>query len=95
MIIFRFFFCKVDEQEIDSSASAALKDSMQAMLGGTKSGKATAKASRDKELAKVKIQQSDIDVIVGELELDPKTAERALRESQGNLVKALCALVDS
>jgi NACalpha-BTF3-like transcription factor len=81
----------VEERDIDS---AALKDSMQAMLGSAAVAKKTDKAARDRELAKVKIQQADVDVIVEELELDQKTAERALREASGDLVQALCALVD-
>jgi NACalpha-BTF3-like transcription factor len=81
----------VEERDIDS---AALNDSMQAMLGSAAVAKKTGKAARDRELAKVKIHQADVDVIVEELELDQKTAERALREASGDLVQALCALVD-
>jgi NACalpha-BTF3-like transcription factor len=81
----------VEERDIDS---AALKDSMQAMLGSTAVAKKTGKGARERELAKVKIQQADVDVIVDELELDQKTAERALREASGDLVQALCTLVD-
>lgn len=80
----------VEERDIDSQA---LTDSMHAMLGSTAAKKKGPVASRDRELAKVKIQQSDIDRIVDELELDPKSAERALREAQGNLVDALSELV--
>jgi NACalpha-BTF3-like transcription factor len=82
---------QVDEQDIDSSA---LKDSMQAVLGSAPSAAKSASASRDRELAKVKIQQADIDRITQELELDSKLAERALREAEGDLVRALCALVE-
>lgn len=81
----------VEERDIDS---AALKDSMQAVLENTGPVKKNAKAKRDRELAKVKIQQADVDHIMEELELDSKTAERALREAGGNFLQALCALVD-
>lgn len=66
---------------------------MQAMLGSSPTAAKSASASRDRELAKVKIQQADIDRITEELELDSKVAERALREAEGDLVRALCALV--
>jgi NACalpha-BTF3-like transcription factor len=84
---------QVDEQDVGGVDSSALKDSMQAMLGSATPAKASASATRDRELAKVKIQQADIDRIVEELELDAKSAERALRECEGDLVAALCALV--
>lgn len=66
---------------------------MQAMLGSSPTATTSASATRDRELAKVKIQQADIDRIVEELELDSEVAERALREAEGDLVQALCALV--
>lgn len=44
---------------------------------------------REKELAAVKINKDDVDVIVAEIEVDKKLAERRLRECNGNLVDAL------
>lgn len=80
----------VDEQDFDSSA---LKHSMQAMLGSSPTVAKSESATRDRELAKVKIQQADIDRIVEELEIDTGVAERVLREAEGDLVRALLALV--
>ena len=44
---------------------------------------------RDKALAAVKIKQEEVDLIVSELEVDKRTATKALREHQGDLVAAL------
>lgn len=81
----------VEERDIDS---AALKDSIHAVLETTAAGNKNANAKRDRELAKVKIQQADVDRIMDELDLDSKAAERALREAGGDIVQALCSLVD-
>lgn len=77
----------VEEREVDTTKVA---DSMRAMLGNASTIK---KATADKELLNVKIQQSDIQLIVDELDLDPKDAEKALRKARGDVVKALCELV--
>lgn len=44
---------------------------------------------REKELAAVKINKEDVDVIALEFELDKKVAERRLREHKGDLKEAL------
>ena len=44
---------------------------------------------REKELAAVKVREQDVKLISVEFELDKKTAERRLREHQGNIVAAL------
>jgi len=44
---------------------------------------------REKALGSVKIKAEEVNLIVSELEVDKKTAERRLREHQGDLVKAL------
>lgn len=50
--------------------------------------------SRDRALAAVKIKAEDVEVIVREFELDAKTAERRLREHDGDLPATLAALID-
>ncbi|CAN8063222.1 unnamed protein product [Agarophyton chilense] len=77
----------VEEREMDATKVA---DSMRAMLGNASS---TKKSAVEKELINVKIQQSDVQLIVDELDLDPKDAEQALRKARGDVVKALCELV--
>lgn len=44
---------------------------------------------RDKELAAVKVTPADVEIIMSELEVDQKQADRRLREHQGSVVKAL------
>lgn len=77
----------VEEREMDS---AKVADSMRAMLGSASAAK---KDGMEKELMSVKIQKSDVELIVEELDLEPRDAERALRQARGNVVAALCALV--
>lgn len=77
----------VEEKEMNS---AQVADSMRAMLGNASAAK---KGAVEKDLMSVKISQSDVQQIVDQLDLEPKVAERALREARGNLVQALCKLV--
>ncbi|KAI3858370.1 hypothetical protein MKW92_013052 [Papaver armeniacum] len=48
-----------------------------------------ARKLREKELAAVKINTGDIDIIANELEIDKKVAERTLREHKGDAVAAI------
>lgn len=48
---------------------------------------------REKELASVKINAADVEVIANELELDKKVAERTLREHKGDAVAAIRSLL--
>nr|ABK21349.1 unknown [Picea sitchensis] len=48
---------------------------------------------REKELAAVKIDPADVDLIANELELDRKVAERTLREHKGDAVAAIQSLL--
>ena len=48
---------------------------------------------REKELAAVKIKAEDVSLIMTELEVNKRTAERRLREYQGNIVAALESLI--
>lgn len=49
---------------------------------------------REKELAAVKINAADIDIIANELEVDKKVAERTLREHKGDAVAAVRHLLN-
>ena len=48
---------------------------------------------RERELAAVSITKEDVELIVQEMELDKKIAERKLREANGDVVVALRAIV--
>lgn len=52
-----------------------------------------AEAARLKELAKVKIDQKDVALIVQEIEVEKKAAEMRLREHGGDVVAALRSYV--
>ena len=48
---------------------------------------------RNKELAAVKIQRKDVDLITLEFEVDRKLAERRLREHGGNVKSTLISFL--
>ncbi|KAJ7542309.1 hypothetical protein O6H91_10G100700 [Diphasiastrum complanatum] len=75
----------VEDRQLDSSRV------QQAIASIAASSEADRNAQRlkDKELAAVKINQADVDVIANELELDKKIAERMLREHKGDAVAAI------
>eukprot|EP00877_Chromochloris_zofingiensis_P000086 jgi/Chrzof1/10078/Cz04g26090.t1 len=75
----------VPEKQLDENK---VKQAMAALAASQKADK-EAQRKREKELAAVKINKDDVDVIVAEIEVDKKLAERRLRECNGNLVDAL------
>lgn len=77
----------VEEREMDAEKVAA---SMRTMLGNA----SATKKKIDPDLMHVKIQQSDVKAIVDELDVDEKLAERALRKANGDVVQALCDLIN-
>ena len=79
----------VEERELDTSKVAG---SMQQVVVDNQTS-AKKRKKREKELAAVKIQQNDVDLIVEEMGLESREAERALREARGDVVEALCRLV--
>eukprot|EP00775_Hariotina_reticulata_P013675 gene13675-13797_t len=76
---------EVPEKQLDENK---VKQAMAALAASQKADK-EAQIKREKELAAVKVLQADIDVIATEAEVDKKTAERRLREHNGNLINAL------
>jgi NACalpha-BTF3-like transcription factor len=75
----------VEDRQLDS------KRVQQAMayIAATADADRNAQRLREKELAAVKINPADVDVIASELELDRKVAERTLREHKGDAVAAI------
>ena len=49
--------------------------------------------NRNKELASVKINAADVELIVTEIEVDLKAADRRLREHGGNVSSALRSFI--
>ncbi|RWW49825.1 hypothetical protein BHE74_00043966, partial [Ensete ventricosum] len=63
--------------------------SAMAALASSKEADWNAMRMREKELAAVKINPIDVEIIANELELDKKIAERTLREHKGDAVAAV------
>ncbi|KAJ1687647.1 hypothetical protein LUZ63_019037 [Rhynchospora breviuscula] len=74
----------VDDRQLDSSR---VQEAMAALASSKEADHAM--RLREKELAAVKINQVDVDIIANELELDKKVAERTLREHKGDAVSAI------
>ncbi|EIE21725.1 hypothetical protein COCSUDRAFT_83514, partial [Coccomyxa subellipsoidea C-169] len=78
----------VEEKELDTSkvnnAMAQIKASQTATREAQRSF-----PCRDKDLAAFKVNAADVQLIVAEIEVDQKQADRRLREHKGNVVEAL------
>eukprot|EP00898_Chlorokybus_atmophyticus_P004335 jgi/Chlat1/4902/Chrsp31S04914 len=79
----------VEEKQLDATR---VQRAMQ-MLSAKDEASRQAQLLREKELAAVKINQADVDLIATEMELDKKVAERTLREHKGDTVAALRSLL--
>ncbi|NP_001278470.2 uncharacterized protein LOC100281726 [Zea mays] len=75
----------VEDRQLDSSRV----QSAMAALASSKEADWNAMRLREKELAAVKINPADVEIIASELELDKKIAERTLREHKGDAVAAV------
>ncbi|KAJ7550848.1 hypothetical protein O6H91_07G121400 [Diphasiastrum complanatum] len=75
----------VEDRQLDSSR---VQQAIASIAASSEADRNTQRL-KDKELAAVKINQADVDVIANELELDKKVAERMLREHKGNAVAAI------
>lgn len=80
----------VEEKEISAQS---IGDAMKAM-SDRKTKERAKKQERERELAKVKINKEDVDLIVSEMEITRQIAERKLREHNGDVVEALVALTN-
>ncbi|KAG8370527.1 hypothetical protein BUALT_Bualt14G0126100 [Buddleja alternifolia] len=80
---------RVEDRQLDSTR---VQEAM-ASISASKEADIQAARLREKELAAVKINAADIDVIASELELDKKVAERTLREHKGDAVAAIRSLL--
>mmetsp|Transcript_7512 Transcript_7512/g.14256 ORF Transcript_7512/g.14256 Transcript_7512/m.14256 type:complete len:187 (+) Transcript_7512:99-659(+) len=80
----------VADREMDTNK---VQDAMRKLAESSRQ-EAERQAERDRELAKVVIKPEDVQVIANQFELEKKKAERILREHDGDVVKALCFLVN-
>lgn len=76
---------RVEDRQLDSTR---VQEAM-ASIAASSEADAYATRLREKELASVKINAGDVDIIANELELDKKVAERTLREHKGDAVSAI------
>ncbi|KAK9840078.1 hypothetical protein WJX74_003019 [Apatococcus lobatus] len=79
----------VEEKELDSKK---VHKAMQNIAAAQQANK-EAQRVRDRQLAAVKIKASDVSIIAEQFEVDSKTAERRLREHDGNVKQALTAML--
>ncbi|CAM0877672.1 unnamed protein product [Alopecurus aequalis] len=79
----------VEDRQLDSSRV----QSAMAALASSKEADWNAMRLREKELAAVKINPTDVEIIANELEMDKKIAERTLREHKGDAVAAVRSLL--
>ncbi|CAA2976011.1 huntingtin-interacting protein K [Olea europaea var. sylvestris] len=80
---------RVEDRQLDSTR---VQEAM-ASIAASKEADIQAARMREKELAAVKINAADVDIIANELELDKKVAERTLREHKGDAVAAVRSLL--
>ncbi|KAK4759331.1 hypothetical protein SAY87_022462 [Trapa incisa] len=80
---------RVEDRQLDSTR---VQEAM-ASIASTAEADRNAMRLREKELASVKINAGDVDIIANELELDKKVAERTLREHKGDAVAAIRSLL--
>lgn len=75
----------VEEKELDTAkVSKAMTE-----INASQKAAREAQRQRDKELAAVKVTAADVDIIMSELEVDHKQADRRLREHHGSVKAAL------
>ncbi|KAL2644425.1 hypothetical protein R1flu_012012 [Riccia fluitans] len=75
----------VEERQLDSTRVQQAMASINARAEADRH----AQQLKEKELSAVKINQEDLDIMVEELELDRKVAEKRLREHKGNRIAAI------
>ncbi|KAK9933980.1 hypothetical protein M0R45_021148 [Rubus argutus] len=76
---------RVEDRQLDSTR---VQEAM-ASIAASSEADWNAMRLREKELAAVKINAGDVEIIANELELDKKVAERTLREHKGDAVAAI------
>nr|XP_043627509.1 huntingtin-interacting protein K [Erigeron canadensis] len=84
-----------DHHHVDDQLDSTRVQEAMASISASKQADLDAMRLRDKELAAVKINPAEVDIIASELELDKKVAERALREHKGDAVAAIRHLIQN
>eukprot|EP00246_Nothoceros_aenigmaticus_P009129 TRINITY_DN24457_c0_g1_i1.p1 TRINITY_DN24457_c0_g1~~TRINITY_DN24457_c0_g1_i1.p1 ORF type:complete len:121 (-),score=15.93 TRINITY_DN24457_c0_g1_i1:508-837(-) len=79
----------VEDRQLDSTR---VRQAMASIAASAEADR-NAQRLREKELAAVKINPTDVDIIASELELDKKVTERRLREHKGDPIAAVRSLL--
>jgi NACalpha-BTF3-like transcription factor len=77
-----------EEKEISGNLDNAIN-----VIASKRKKEAEQKAELEKRLASVKLKKEDVDLVVAEFEVSKSKAERVLKENDGDLERALFALV--
>uniref|UniRef100_A0A7N0TSX3 Nascent polypeptide-associated complex subunit alpha-like UBA domain-containing protein n=1 Tax=Kalanchoe fedtschenkoi TaxID=63787 RepID=A0A7N0TSX3_KALFE len=80
----------VEDRQLDSTR---VHQAMASIAASAEADRNAVKHYQEKELAAVKINPSDVDIIANELELDKKVAERTLGEHKRDAVAAIRRLL--
>uniref|UniRef100_A0A6T8DQ46 Nascent polypeptide-associated complex subunit alpha-like UBA domain-containing protein n=1 Tax=Cryptomonas curvata TaxID=233186 RepID=A0A6T8DQ46_9CRYP len=78
------------EKEVDTGKA---QDALTKLAASEEAEKAR-KLERERELAKVKIERADVELIMTEMEVEEGKAERILRENNGDPIAALRAMIN-
>lgn len=81
----------VEERQLDSTRVQQAMASISARADADRN----AQRLKELELSKIKINPADVEIMVEELELDRKVAEKRLREHMGDPVAAIRSFLDS
>ncbi|VVA96725.1 unnamed protein product [Arabis nemorensis] len=81
-------FDKLTDRVEDRQLNSSRVQSAMASIAASREADLNAKRLREKELASVKINAADVEIIVNELELEKNVVERTLREHKGDAVAA-------
>ncbi|EFN53351.1 hypothetical protein CHLNCDRAFT_137085 [Chlorella variabilis] len=82
-----------EEKEMMTNVDKELVQQAMQKLAAEQAQRTEAQRQRERELAAVKVQKEDIEVIAQQFDMDKKKAERALRENGGELKTALQSLL--
>ncbi|TPX61384.1 hypothetical protein SpCBS45565_g07285 [Spizellomyces sp. 'palustris'] len=84
---------KVDEGKIGKASRKSQASLAMTFLTDVSKKQKAQKSARDKELAKVVLTKEDVELIMNEFQIGKGTAERALRESKGDVLETLRRLI--
>jgi NACalpha-BTF3-like transcription factor len=88
------FAMQVEQRELKQADTSKVAGAMKTFAAQQLAEK-QAQMKKEKELAAVKVSESDIDIIASEFEIQKRQAERALRENKGDLQATIKEMIHS